>query len=362
MADQFTNQTCSSFADFMTKLNSFVVTTMGWTAEDLDGVGTLGIDTTAGEAAWSKAAAGTNTNDIQVAFQWDAAGTPVSLGIYQYNHASGAGNYQSANNPYDQPTDSGNGAQSTSEASLVADRNCEIGSGGPVQFWAFAGTSPVEYVYVVVETTSGQYRHFGFGELQKFNDWTGGAFAYGYRHTSVAGGSVGVQVTSSYLLDGAHRASNAQKYCATINAEGLPNQVASGMYCIVSSIEQLYVHSVGNDRQTSPIARGIMQGGYRQSIFAAQYGVFPASPLTGFVPGYPIGLMYLDSSLSVDDWYGPMGIMDGVRGVNISQFEPGEDVTIGGVVWTMFPAKKKGTGTDSTGTGNQGMMYRKNVV
>jgi len=183
MADQFTNQTCSSTADFMTKLASFVVTTMGWTGETVTG-GTVtnGVDLTAGVAGWSKAGAGTNTNDIQVAFQWNAA-TPNNLGIYQYNHASGAGNFNSAAAPYAQATDSGSGEQTTSDASLDGARFCPLGTGGagPLQFWAFAGTSPAEYVYVVVEISAGEYLHFGLGALQKHNDWTGSEYDYEWK-------------------------------------------------------------------------------------------------------------------------------------------------------------------------------------
>jgi len=358
MADQFTNQTTTSFTDFMGKLNTFVVTTMGWTGEDLDGVGTLGYDSSTGEAAWSKAAAGTNTADIQVAFQHEVA-SPTNLGIYQYNHASGAGNYQSANNPYDQPTDSGSGEQTTVDATLEDGRYCEIGA-TPVQFWAFAGTSPAEYVYVVVETTSGEYRHFGFGELKKFNDWNGGAFAYGFKHVN-SGSNFAVQAGASYLLDGYYRLNNEPTYMATIQADGLPNQDAAGMWGSVGSVEQHYLYSdFGDDRQTVPVERAIFQGGLRQSIGASLYGDYPASPTTGFVPGYPIMTMFVDHTLAVDDWYGPMGVMDGVRGVNIDQFTPAEEVDIGGVTWVLFPFKKKESA--SGGTANAGLMYRKNVV
>lgn len=360
MANEYTTSTTSSVADFMTQLASFVVTTMGWTGETVTG-GTVtnGVDLAAGVAGWSIAAAGTNTNDIQVAFQWDTA-SPNNLGIYQYNHASGAGNFNNANAPYAQATDSGSGQQTTTDSSLDDARYVELTS-APLQFWAFASSTPAKYVYVVVEISAGEYRHFGFGELLKFNDWDGGAFAYGWKHNTSAS-NMAVQATSYYLLDGYFRQTAQQDHMATINVENLPNQVASGMWAAVGSVEQHYQYSTGNDRQTSPIARAIMQGGFRQGLGSMYYGPFPASPISGMVPGYPILLTYVDTSLSVDDWYGPMGVMDGVRGVNIDQFAPAEDVTIGSVDWTIFPIKQKSGDSTSGGTGNAGIMYRKNVV
>ena len=362
MANEYTNQTTSSLADFMTKLASFTVTTMGWTGETVTG-GTVtnGVDLAAGVAGWSIAAAGTNTNDIQVAFQWDTT-SPNFLGIYQYNHASGAGNFNSAAAPYAQATDSGSGEQSTTDANIDNARSCEIGA-TPLQFWAFASSTPAKYIYVVVEISSGEYRHFGFGELLKFNDWDGGAFAYGYKHVDSTS-NMSTQLAGSYLLDGYFRLSNGADYCATLNVENLPNQVAGGMWSVVCSPEQHYTATSGtaNDRQTVPIARAITPGGFRAGLSANMFGNFPASPITGFVPGYPIEVMYIDTSLSTDDWYGPMGVQDGVRGLNIDQFGAAEDVTIGAVVWTVFPLKRKSGDATSGGTGNSGIMYRKNVV
>lgn len=368
MANQFTNQSTTSMSNFMTLLADFVVTTMGWTGETVTaGTVVKGVDHAAGTAGWSKAAQGTNTNDIQVAFQWDVSGTVNSLGIYQYNHASGAGNYDATRaGPWDQNGDSGNGAAAVAEASLVASR-CVVITDAPLQFWAFAGTSPVEYVYVVVEVTAGEYVHFQFGELQKFNDWTGGAFACGYRWPTSTGSAPAVQPLNSQLLDGYTRGTAHQVYFSSVNAEGLPNQVANGMWALACSPEQYYLYSMGTDRQnndgvTADTARAVFQGGFRQSIEASQYGNYGASPLTGFVAGYPITCVYLDTVPAIDDWYGPMGVMDGVLGTNTGQFVGGEDITIGSVVWTIFPTKRKGAGNESGSSANQAIMYRNNVV
>ena len=128
----FINETTTDLADLIAKLNTFLTTGGGgnpaWTADRHVPA--------SGEWAISKAALGSNTNDIQVAFQWDTA-TPSAVGVYQYNHASGAGNYNTGRaGPWDQDGDSGNGFAGTSNASLSGERFMSIGN-APVQYWAF---------------------------------------------------------------------------------------------------------------------------------------------------------------------------------------------------------------------------------
>lgn len=348
------DQSTSSLADLMQKLYNFATTggagNPGWTGDRNPG-------SFAGEFAISIAALGTNTNDVQAAAGWDTGG-PNSLAIYQYNHASGAGNYNAGRaGPWDQDNDSGSGAASASEASIVADRRVII-SNTPLRYWAFAGDTPVKYFYVVVETSSGEYRHFGWGELLKFNDWTGGAFAYGFWKNTNGTGQMSTRTDSSYLLDGYSNSTNNHEFMATINAEGLPNQTASGMYCVVAGSQS----TLGTDRQGNGgvgtnTARDLFQGGFRSGPLAMQMGPIGSSALTGFVTGYPISCFYVKSG----EWHGPMGVMDGVRGVNIDQFTPGEVVTIGGTDWVMFPTKRKSGAATAGGTGNSGIMYRVNT-
>lgn len=347
------NQSVSTLAGLMEAIYDFATTAgagnPAWTGDVDPGA-------TPGEFAISIGALGTNTDDIQVACGWDTGG-PSGLAIYQYDHASGAGNYNTGRaGPWDQDRDSGSGAASTSNASIINDRHVLIGN-TPLRYWAFASESDVKYLYVVVESSSGEFRHFGFGELKKFNDWNGGAFAYGWRHAVSSGSSMATQLTNSYLLDGYFSSNSNERFLPTIRADGLPGQVAGGLYCVVAGSQ----NTTGTDRQSngggSDTARGLMQGGLRASPIAQQVGDLKITPATGFAPGYPIPLFYVASS----EWYGPMGVMEGVRGINIDQFVPGEQVTIGGSTWVVFPIKRKTGDNTSGGTGNSGVMYRVNT-
>ncbi len=359
----FSNQTTSSVADLISKLNTFLTTGGGgnpaWTADRHVPA--------SGEWAISKAALGTNTADIQVAFQWDTA-APRYLGIYQYNHASGAGNYNVARaGPWDQDGDSGNGFAGTTDASLALQRMADLAGDTPIQFWCFVTITPVEAVHIVVETTAGKYVHFGFGELQKFNDWNGGAYAFGSRFT-VTTSNNGVQVGTSILLDGLSQDGSSpnptngmELFMATVQCDNLPLQIANGMWAVVGGNQSdKGLDRQSNDGASSDTGRVMFVGGFRGNQFASDFGQALPSLDKGFVPGYPIVPFYKDQAGSTTP-FGPMGIMIDVRGINIDQFVVTQEFTVGGDTWVVFPSRRK---SDLTATSDasihQGIMYKKN--
>src|SRR5688500_11729959 len=138
-------------ADFVSKLYTFLTTAgagnPAWSADrHVPASGEMAVSKDDGSG-----------HSVEVAFQWDTT-SPNSLGIYQYRSTLGAGNYNTGLAPYAQANDSGNGAASTSEASLNGARHVPI-TNTPVQFWAFAGDT---YAHIVVQTTTINYVHFGF--------------------------------------------------------------------------------------------------------------------------------------------------------------------------------------------------------
>lgn len=341
------NEQTSTMADFIDKLNTFLTTggggNPGWTADRH----------VPASGEWAVSKAGTN-DDVEVAFQWDTGG-PSSLGVYQYKSGSGPGNYVPASFPYGQLNDSGNGALSTTEASLIGKRHAAI-SDSPLQYWCFTGDT---YAHVIVQVNATRYTHFGFGVLDKFNDWEGGAYAYGERFQTGIGTDPAIQVGSTHLLDGlikdgsgGNPTNDQELFAATVHIVGLPQQVASGLWAVVMGDQT----DLGNDRQASPKGRMLFVGGYRANEIARSFGVLTTNPQSGFVPGYPISTLYFVRSPSTI--YGPMGIMKDVRGVNIDQFEAGDEIVIGSDTWVLFPSYIKGTGSGKSE--NQGIMYKKN--
>ena len=98
----YINEQVSSLADFVTKLDTFLTGTPGWTSDVLD----------TGNGKWAVHKTGAGF-ECRIAAKWDT-GTPAYLGLYQY-----LGAYNAGNEPYAQADDSGNGAQSGTDATLA---------------------------------------------------------------------------------------------------------------------------------------------------------------------------------------------------------------------------------------------------
>jgi len=352
----YKNETTTDLADLISKLNTFLTTggggNPGWTADRHVPA--------SGEWAISKNDGG--SNDVEVAFQWDTA-TPDNLGIYQYRSGSGAGNYNTGVAPYAQANDSGNGAASTSNATLETARYVEI-TNTPTQYWCFTGDT---YAHIVIELSGGaDYRHFGFGVLDKINDWTGGEYCYGWKFLSSPTTDVAIQARSTMLLDGLCAGTSPdamQNFCATMHIEGMTDTPTSGLWGVFMGNQGSA--NLGNDRQSTPRGRIHLTHGFRNGIWAKGFGDFIGTQNMGYVPTYPITITHWDrdisgSSSQADSLSPPLGSMKDVRGVSLENFSAKETVTISGDTWHIFPSAKRYSGTLQGTTGYQGIMYKEN--
>jgi hypothetical protein len=340
----YTNQTTSSLADLISKLNTFLSGTPGWTTNHIPASGVF---------AARKTGAGF---DIGFASQWSTA-APNNLGIYQWYNAA----YNTGASPWAQSNDSGNGAASTTDATLGTARSVPI-TNAPLQFWCFEDD---HYFHCVVQVTSTIYAHFGAGLLDKFNDWTGGEYVYGHRRDVNFSGNAALGVgNSTILLDGLLAntspglVTGAELWAATVHAEGLAGQGVNEKWCV--SMGNQASANLGNDRQGSPQPRRHWMGGHRGGLHTKNLGQFRATLARGLCPMYPITSYYWRRS--PDEVYGPMGQMKDVRGANIRDFAAGDEITVGSDVWVVFPAAQKSAADTMTGngfTGYQGIAYRK---
>jgi len=335
----FTNQNVSSMVDLITKLDTFLAGTPGWTTHNTAFA--------SGEWAARKTPSGI---DIGFASQWDTA-APSALGIYHFH----GGAYNSGNSPWDQNDDSGNGAASTTDATILGARFAGI-TDTPVQFWCFEDD---HYFHVVVEWTfSGSlvYSHFGAGYLDKFNDWDGGEYVYGGRANLGTASDAAVLQFSYNLLDGLAFGGTMQLHAATIHMENMADQVAGGKYAV-----QLGNHSsgsLGNDRQTVPKARIHAAGGFRAGPGDMNWGQFAGTLAAGLLPAYPILTFHWNRTNG--HVYGPLGVVKDVGGINIKNYVAGQELTISSDTWIVFPSFKKWiSGSKSGTTLHQGMMYKK---
>ncbi len=341
----FSNQLVSSFADAISKLNTFLAAE-GFTTHHDAGNGEFAARITTG------------SQDITFALQWDT-GAPNAGGIYQF-----LGAYNSGAAPYAQTDDSGNGAASTTDATLLGQRNIEIGN-TPVEMWIFTDAA-VNYFNCVIAKTAVDAVQFGSGSVLKYGDgdWTGGEYVYGHRQQGTVTAGTATLAGSTFLLDGlcvdsgAPQPTNMEEYAATIHMEDFPGMVANQKWQVNMGAQPLA--NLGTDR--AAVHRGVCYGGFRAGMGPLQWGEFKGSLAAGLIPGYPINIWYYDDtsgSLGVGDLYGPMGRMRDVRGINIENYVLGDTKVIGSDTWHIFPSSKKATIAPFTATSmHQGIMYK----
>lgn len=330
----YINEQTTSLADLVSKLNTFLTGTPGWTQDEH----------TPASGKWA-----IHKSTVYVSFRWDTS-SPNHLGVY---HALG---YTGGNDPGNHPNDSGNGAISGTDSVIDDQRNVEIGN-SPIQYWCFEDDT---YAHVVVETADSYFTHFGFGILDKLGDWTGGEYAYGHKkyHAQVP---VAIRGAASVLLDGLCKdndpsgQTDRELFAATVHAEGLPNEGGSSKWAVHMGDQAS--GDLGTDRATN--ARIHFCGGFRGGPIARPFGWFNANSEKALVPMYPIGSFYWDRT---DDSARFMGWAKDVRGVNMRYFVGGQELTVGSDTWTVFPTWFKATGPFGTTLNTsawQGIAYKK---
>jgi len=271
------------------------------------------------------------------------------LGVYQ------SLGYTPGNNPGSHPQDSGNGAFSSSatiaETTLDNERHVSNVGDGPFNYWFFEDEI---YVHVVLEVRPGEFRHFGFGEIQKFGSWTGGEYAYGHTHEFDTAAELSTSAICA-MLDGIYNSATGTEElrAATMRLVGLPDQDPATVWANVwGGISGQGLDQAGN-------VRANVSGGFRGGFAARALGSYSPGATgqssIGVLPMYPINCWYLDTANTRARY---IGSMPDVRGMNIASFAPGDEVTVSADTWVVFPLSIKQIGGDRS-TGNLGIAYKK---
>lgn len=333
----FINEQLTTLQDLITKLDAFI-TANGWTQDQAD--------TTNKKFAWHR-----GSNYISV--RWSTT-SPTAFGIY---HALG---YTGGNDPGNHPNDSGNGAISGTDATILTARHVPC-TNTPVQYWAFMDSSN-DFVHVVVQrNATPEYVHFGWGKIDKIGDWTGGEYCYGFMHATAGSSDVAMSPNTTVLLDQllsstGGTVTNPQLFAATLHAEGLPSQPGAGSGKWLVSLRSDHPSgSLGNDRGGT--ARGHLLGGFRAGFTAVPFGRFSGVSDKGLMPMYALVPSYFERT-SGDIRI--LGFVPNVRGASIEFFAPGDSVTIGSDTWLIFPVFRKWLSGGLTATSAyQGIAYKK---
>lgn len=352
MAKNEFHSSLTNLADLIAKLNTFLGGN-GWTTHHAPG---------SGEFAARKTGTGI---DVGFAMQWDT-GTPDHIGVYQFHGAA----YNNSFAPYDQNDDSGNGAQSTTDATIAAQRHVEI-SNTPKSAWFFIPDTNDETFYVVVwrEGTgdASKFVHFGAGYLDKFNDWDGGEFVYGQQTDETYNSSQPTRKGNSILLDGLSDdqspITDMELRVATMRLEGMDDEPSASTKYAVCMGDQ-GSGDLGTDRQgvaggaRTNVGRVHVLGGFRGGMFVPTFMNIRGSIQKGLVNLSPIQ-QYFWNRTTGD--VRPLGQMVDIAQLNINDYsaEGGDEVVIDGDTWVIFPSHRKKGGTTIGATGNQGIAYKK---
>lgn len=253
---------------------------------------------------------------IYVQFQWDDT---TRIQVFHSLGYDGSG-------PGSEPDDSGNGGAAERQVS-------GIGAGPFVKYHFFAPSSGEDYIHVVLEYAAAKYRHFTFGELVKVGTWTGGEYCFGhYWYASDPDDLRGNQ--HAIPFDGR---SEQPYYAGTIHAEGLPSQAGAGKWGICWNLR--YNSSPGTDKAGNP--RTVFGSEVRNGFVTCAFAGMKANPSDGYVPLIPLAVYHSeDYTLSVKKLR-LVGYAPDVRYMNMRNFAPAEEITIGGDTWMVFPVTRK---------------------
>lgn len=311
--------TSTGVQDLFDKLSTFAVAN-GWTQDHA----------AAGRLFLSR---GTNF----VSFRWDT-GTPANAGIYHALAFSGSGT-----DPGNHTDDSGQGVISGTNATIGTGRHVPLVNSS-ARYWFFEDDF---YIHIVQEFGANEFRHFGFGRLDKFGDnWTGDEYAYGWRYDPAGGtSSSAVRTPSSMLLDGLL---NTVAFAADVHMVGIPGQ-AAGKWGVIGG-----VLTPGNDRGGT--ARTLVYGGYRGNTVARAFGRWGSNNQQGLVSLYPINIFAKEAS---NTRVYNLGSMKDVRGVSLQFFNGADEVIIGSDTWIFFPSRSRADTATANKTVWQGIAYKK---
>ena len=331
MALQYETGTPSTVEDLIDKLQTFAAAN-NWTVDDYDSVND---ECTIHEGT------------MYVHFGWDATGEELNI-----CHSLG---YTGGNAIDAMPDDSGNGS-----ATIGSERHVNFTDGagsaqaGPFTAYHFfledgAGGDPM-YIHCIVEVVSGVYRHFGFGTIEKINDWTGGEYVYAHFWNQTAN-NIDNPTSVSHTC-GLDAGTGTSLYDATLHLEDIGAQTT-----ITDKWGIFRGSTPGTD--TAGEDRVLLLGGARDGLWLRFLRHIQNSNLNAYVPITPIPVIYRDTSTTPDTWIW-LGQQAGIGVVNMENFSSGDEITLGGETWIVFPWVRKQYLEDNTEESwNAGYAYRK---
>lgn len=207
-----------------------------------------------------------------------------------------------------------------------------VTSTGPFpSYYLFAPDSKT--IYMEIEVTTGTFQRFGFGSLDLFN----AASAGGGRFFYATGGDASVTSLTSVnswlgteIDNSAYALEEVPFRCADYNATG--NQVGSLVRCAFDSFDNWA--SSQRTGTTSVTPQSCQGGGVHDKILRDS----SPNPLNG------VGILTPNvvSVNRANEYLHPLGVVPGIRFMDMTNYLPGDEFTLGSDTWKVFPWYQKG--------------------
>ena len=333
----FQTGTATDIKDLLNDLDVFL-TANGWTNDFDNTAGTLGW------YAWSK-------NNVYVVAGFDTVGGADGPQMVLWQNTSN----DDSTDPYNSTGDSGNGPSNILGGNFWTNERGAYNLTGPfVAYWFFEQDANPAYIHVVIEVNTGEFQHFGWGEIEKIGDWPGGEYCYGQYTTAGFSADIPYDSAQNYLLSAVN---TADLRCATLRAPQFAELSGSEEWLIIGTPGNGPGGSAGTDRAGNNRGGAVGNGG--GGALSGCLSWLRQSQLASFVPLIPMPVFYFNND-TLPDKAILMGTHPDVRKINIGNFDPGDILTVSGEQWYIFPWVKKGREQLNTPESwNGGWAYRR---
>lgn len=311
--------TATDVADLLGKLRTFALAN-GW-SQNYYGARTSGTGN----------ALQINKGGFYVTFRTDTgAGTTQDPGPYIGAYAHGT-------------YSAGNGTENQSGASGVCLSN---GMSGPFAAYHFISGAELgsDYLYAIVETTAGTFKHFGTGKMVGVGTLTNGQFVHACRWYYTT-----AEINAS---NSAYHTIPFESYAPNLSDANVGWYVRADADTISPRwlVGKGYSYSAATNRHTRA---GRLLAGY-----GFGYGLYTsaASALTArnmLAPCYVAGER-------AGGLFSPIGYPPGIRWVKLTNLAPNDVLTIGTDQWKVFPVIRKNGTTGQVNSDLAGYAYKVN--
>lgn len=198
--------------------------------------------------------------------------------------------------------------------------------GPPSRVDLFGRSSPTPFIVAAVETQPGSFRHLYMGYVEQFAPFSGGEIISGCPDPYQWG------LVRGYEYHG-FRTPSLFEY-SVVDGDGWPSTYSGGI-----NINGTFAKF----RRDGLFVEG---GPRRRSMLSALRTI---NAFSGYTPLNPINLYYGTESSTQNYWI-PIGTPAGVRTLSMTNFFPGQQVTLPDEsAWRVYPLRKKGPNSTSTG-------------